>query len=309
MNNKNYKEFFALNSFLILAMLVFGTLGFGFLGAVCASAVVCACMLKNDALGIVVSIALAFVTDSMVNISFSYAGGLVIVFCAFCVNWALREKRGLLYTVAYGVLGMFAAFAIVLAIGELSGSGIRVADIKELTGQMQNLVFENMKNTGFDELYSENQLSRLVDIAFMSMIPAFVISASCVYSYLTVAIIKKIEKKLGNDICSHLADFTQIKADKMCMAVMIVSFLAYMFTAEEHIVICAAMFCMFFLIAAFYMVCGISVIVSFAKKMSGVKKGAAYVFCVLITLVFTPTVIIIGIVDSFANIRKIAERR
>ncbi len=310
MDNKNYKEFFAINAFLLLSMMVFGVFGFDILGMACASAAVCCCMLKSNKAAIIVSIILAFAADSLVNLSFSYVGGIIICMSAFSVNFAIRGKKSLVYIVAYGCLGIFVSVMILLAIGQTFDiNGMRPADLRAVTDAASSEVLNVIKQSGAADMYTTGQISQIVDIVFMSMVPAAAITAACVYSYVCVAVVKKIEKKLKSGMCDYIAPFTKIKADKMCAAVMTVSFLVYMFAAKNNVVVCASALCMLFLIMIFYYVSAISLFAFIIEKQSGAKKVLMYVMLVFAALVFSPAMTVTGIFDSFADMRKIAERR
>lgn len=315
MKKRNYKEFFTLNSFLVLAMILFGTFKLGFLGGICASAVVCFFMLKSDAVGVVVSALITFLTDAMVNFAFNYTAITVMIFCALFINLALRGKKNLLYTVAYGVGGILAAFAVTIAFSQaFDVVGMRLGDIREYCENIRQFLesifyFIGSAYTEYDINTVGNQLDAIVDVFYMSMIPAVVIAVSCVYSYLTVAVLKKIEKKLKYDVCDYLTDFTKIKADKMCIAVLLISFFGYALALTDYIQISAAMFCILILIVIFYGVCGISVFAYFAKNAKGIKKIFMYILMIAGIFLFDFAIFIIGIIDSFADIRKVSERR
>ena len=116
-------------------------------------------------------------------------------------------------------------------------------------------------------------------------------------------------KVVKSDLCEKIIDFSYIKAERICLALWLLSLVLFSGFAMKNQVISAAGFCMLYILSAFYVICGISILRYFMKRQSGAKK-ILYVMIIIFGVLFmTPTLFIAGIIDSFVNIRKLGNGR
>ena len=88
---------------------------------------------------------------------------------------------------------------------------------------------------------------------------------------------------------------------------LVLSFALYVFMTKSNMVISAAAFCMFFILGAFFFVCGLSIVSFFTKKFTGRKKFILIVLTVTGILFMPLFIIVLGIIDSFRDIRKLGK--
>lgn len=309
MNNKNIIEIFTADAIILAAMFIFGFVGLGEIGIVFAAGALSFIMLRGNMFSVALGVILVFVSDFASMLSFNFINSLTVCMCAFGINFAVRAKMGLLNTTVSGIVGIFAAIAVFFAVAELFKiEGMKISDIRAITEETGKVIDAVMAQSGLDKLYSPAETAKLKSLTSMIMFPVSLISVATGISYYSVCVLKKMLKTVKSDLCAKIADFSHIKAERLCLAVWIVSLALFSGFAMKNQVISAAGFCMLYILSVFYVVCGISVLWYFMKRQAGAKR-VLYVMIIVFGAVFmTPTLFIAGIVDSFINIRKLEKQ-
>lgn len=307
--NSKFKEFCLACGFMVAAMSVFYIIGFGALSVVSAAAALCFIMLRCNMACVVTGVVLVFITDGVLNWSFSFFYGLVICLSAMCINLAVRNHCGLLKVCIAGVLGIFTAYAVSFFVAEIFDlEGFRIADVKYMFEQIGETFKSIMVQSGAAELYTENELASAVNFALMSVVPSTVILTAAAVSFFIIAVVKKMMEMVKSDMCRAICGFSQIWADKTCFVILAVSFLVYLLFSSGNQIIGAAAFAMSFVLSVYLYICGLSVGVFFIKRnisLTAVKKILLYIGLIIAAALLAPTVFLIGVVDSFADVRRL----
>ena len=307
--NSNFKEFCLVCGFMVAAMAVFYIIGFGVLSVIAAAAALCFIMLRCNMAYVVTGVVLVFITDGVLNWSFSFFNGLVICLSAMCINLAVRNHCGLLKVCIAGVLGVFTAYAVSFSIaGIFDLEGFRIADVKYMFEQISETFKNVMIQSGAAELYTENELALAVNFALMSVVPSTVLLTAAAVSFFITEAVKKMMEMVKSDMCRAICGFSQIWADKTCFIILAVSFVIYLLFSSGNQIIGAAAFAMSFVLSVYLYICGLSVGAFFIKKnisLTAVKKILLYIGLIMAAVVLAPTVFLIGAVDSFADVRKL----
>ena len=261
MNNKNVMEIFAANAIILVSMFVFGFLGLSEVGIVFAAGALSFIMLRGNLLSVAFGVVLVFAADFASVLSFNFINSLMVCMCAFGLNFAIRAKMGLLNTTVAGIVGIFAAIAVFLAVAEIFNiEGMRISDIKAVTEEVSKAVDTIMVQTGLDRAYSPAEAAKLKSLTSMVMLPISLISMAVLISYYAVCVVKKMLKTVKSDLCAKIIDFSYIKAERLCLAIWILSLVLFSGFAMKNQVISAAGFCMLYILSAFYVICGISIL-------------------------------------------------
>ena len=86
----------------------------------------------------------------------------------------------------------------------------------------------------------------------MVMFPISLVSVTTVISYCSVCVAKKMLKVVKSDLCEKIIDFSYIKAERICLALWLLSLVLFSGFAMKNQVISAAGFCMLYILSAFY---------------------------------------------------------
>ncbi len=310
MNNKNIIEIFTADAIILAAMFIFGFFDLGEIGIVFSAGALSFIMLRGNLFSVALSVVLVFAADFASMLSFNFINSITVCMCAFGINFAIRAKMGILSTTVSGIVGIFAAIAVFFAVAEIFKiEGMQISDIRAIKEEIIKVIDNIMVQSGFDKAYSPTEAVKLKNLASMVMFPVSLISVAAFISYYSVCVVKKMFKIVKSDLCANISDFSHIRAERMCLAIWIVSLALFSGFEMKNQVISAAGFCMLYILSAFYVICGISILWYFMKRKTGVGRVLYGMFIIFGVFFMTPTLFIAGIVDSFVNIRKLGNRR
>ncbi len=308
--NKKSDAKFILGIFLIMAVsfIALSVLGLYSVGCCVLSGMLSFIMLRGNMITALLGAVFVFALDSLVNLTFSFASGLEICFCALMINLAVRSRGKLFMVTMLGALGILLGALASFGIGEIANvEGFRFSDIKALTSAMNEQTALIFESAGLKEIYTSSEALFLLSFFKMVTVPLTFITGIVLWSYFSVWVLKKIMKIKKDDLCDGISDFIYIRADKMCFLMLVLSFALYVLMAKSNMVISAAAFCMFFILGAFFFACGLSIVSFFTKKLSGRKKFVLIVLTVTGILFMPLFIIVLGIIDSFRDIRKLGK--
>lgn len=308
--NKKSDVKFILGIFLIMAVsfIALSFLGLYPVGLSIISGMLSFIMLRGNMVTAILGAVFVFALDSLVRLTFSFASGLEICFCALMINLAVRGRGKLLMVTMLGTLGILLGAAASVGIGEIANvEGFRISDVKALISAMNDQTALIFELAGLKEMYTASEALFLLSFFKMVTVPLSLIMGTVLWSYFSVWVLKKIMKIRKDDLCDGISDFIHIRADRMCFLMLVLSFVLYVFMAERNMVISAAAFCMFFILGAFFFVCGLSIVSFFTKKFTGRKKFVLIVLTITGILFMPLFIIILGIIDSFRDLRKMGK--
>lgn len=308
MNNKDLKEIFLACSLILVSMLAFGYVKMAEIGIVLASGALGFIMLRGNMVSVVLGVALTFAADFAADMSFNFLNGLIVCMCGFSLNFALRAKWKLLSSMTAGVAGVLVAFALSFCMAELFGiDGMKLSDARTFFAEVSETVDLAAEQAGFSEIYSTADISIIKNMVSMIMVPVSFITMAVLISYYALCVLKKMLKSAKSELAVGIADFSHIKADKLCALMWVLSAALFVGISMSNQVIGAAAFCMLYILSAFYYICGISVMWYFMKRQIGAKKVLWFAFLIFGALFMALTVFIFGMIDSFADIRKLGK--
>ncbi len=305
------KEYFLACGFMIVSMAVFYILGFAALGMAFATGALCFIMLRESFARAVLASLIVYLADCMLRLTFISAGGTMIYIAALFMCLAIKQRGGLLGVCAAGILGNLLAFAIFLSATQiLNIEGFRISDIKLMISQMGDNIKNMMMQPEMKEMLvgvSDSDISQMVDFSLMGVVPSTILMVLATNVYISIAVLKKMMSVAKSNVCDAICKFSEIKADKTTVVMMIVSLIVYV-TAKNQVVGAAA-FAMWICFAAFFCVCALSIGVFYINRKGNFsskgKKAILYLVLFMGMLFLMPTAVIIGVVDAFADFRKL----
>ncbi len=242
----------------------------------------------------VLSAALVVFVPSLIMMGLDIYTFIMTVPTAVLTAYSLRKKRGLLHAVVCGTCGWFISLALVLMIG---GAAVQLDEMKAVFEASLAMVMEAYQLSGEQTL--------LIYEMLVSLLPAVLICMMALASYGAIYICLFAIKLRDSSYFGIYRPFCCIKADKMCLLATVISFVLSFMTDG---LILKALVNIIIVLTAFMLICGISTISFFARK---IKRKAiripVYILMFLSIFVTSSMYLFVGFMDAFMNIRGLVE--
>lgn len=238
----------------------------------------------------VLPLAITVAVPSLILMSLDFYTLLLAAPTALFMAYSLRQKKGLLHAVASGVCGWLVSFALIMLIG----------NVTHQLDQMKT-VFEASLAMVMEAYQFSGEQSAMIYEMLLSLLPSVLICMMALASYGAVYLCLVVIKIRDSSYFGLYRPFCCIKADKMCLLAIVVSFLLSFVTSG---LVLKALVNVIVILTAFMLVCGVSVISFFARKIS--KKPIrilVYILMFISIFVFSSMYLFIGFIDAFMNMR------
>ncbi len=291
-NKPTKKEYVVCNIVLIMLCALMSVPGFlaiamFILAPACLSYIFIRFHLRHTILPVIITV----MVPSLFSLGLNFSALLGTMPMAIMLSYAMKRRKGLLYTVSFGAVGLLVSLAISFA---MSG------------GVEQLLVVVSEAIDATSEIYTlPGEYASMAYGMFTSLLPSIFICMAAACSYIAFYICIRVLKKADASYKSLYRGFCQIRADKTCMTAFTLFFILSMFTDGA---LKTALVNIVVILMSYTLVCGLSVAVFFAKKVKNVT-ARIFVYILLFATVFAASSIylFIGVLDAFINIRAISK--
>lgn len=229
---------------------------------------------------------------------------LVCVPLAAALAFAIRRKKGLLFTVSAGVVGEIAA-AILLFLSAAWAAGGFDAFYAQIGGVWAEVQEQMAQMLAAYEIPAE--VGTMYQQMLLALLPAMAICMMAACSYFAFYLCSVALRRRDAVYAGICKPFSELKADKSCVFAVVIFFVGSLFASG---VFAKALVNIVVILAFFLFVCGFSVICFFVKRIQNKPlRVVAFIILFLTLFVTSYLFLFVGFVDAFLNIRKLSKKQ
>lgn len=249
------------------------------------------------------SVAICIALPSLLAMTLYLDVAFFAVPAALLMGLALRRHWGLTATLSLGAAGGLVSVLGLYLAGELLGSAS--PEYADLVGSffeaMHTAIQQNAELAGMD-----SQVAELYYQTFVSMLPALLLCVLALFASLTFALVRPVLRRLDESY-GYFRRLDMLHADRVSAIVFAVSAL---FSGFVGGVLGVVMVNVMILVSVLMMVCGLSVAVSFIRRLQ--SRVGQVLLTVLAFVLFLPmcySFLLVGFLDAFFNLRRLGRGR
>ena len=249
--------------------------------------------LKRMILPIIIIVAL----PSFVSLKINIVPAMLALPMSFMLGIAIKRKYSLLKTVSFGAIGEMVSLVLALMVFYMNSG--------DVMAYLSGIISQAITDVG--SVYSiTTESAQMLYEMFNLLLPSVFVSMIAFSSYFVFYIALLFLKKRDKSYVGVYRAFSEIKADRTCAVVSLICFAISMFTDG---IVAQTLLNIIVIIMVFMFVCGVSSMAYIIRRIKNrVGKVIMYIILAVVALTSSSIFIFIGLIDAFANIRKIGKK-